>query len=181
MRFAFRFTCIRQTLSLVLLACPILPASNAWCAEEPLRSRTFRLIYRASVKDLPEGAKTLDLWLPLPQTDRNQTMHRVTIDASNPVSIGREARFGNQSIHVRVTSPTQPIVVSVVIEATRKENAGSNELLNEEDRKRYLAAEPLVPLDGPVRTLAQEAIRGLTTDADKARAIYEGSRWIAGW
>lgn len=173
MRFEFRFPRIRQAVAVVLLACSVFPATLAWCSEELLRSRTFELSYESSVKDFPKGARTLDLWLPLPQTDRNQTIHRITIDASNPVSIGREARFGNQSLHVRVKSPTRPLVVSVVIEATRKENAGSNEPLSEEDRQKYLSAEPLVPLDGPVRSLAEEATRGLTTDAEKAWAIYE--------
>ena len=65
------------------------------------------------------------------------------------------------------------MIVTLVIEATRREDAGSDEPLGDEDRARYLVAEPLVPLDGPVRALAEEATRGLTTDADKARAIYE--------
>jgi transglutaminase-like putative cysteine protease len=37
----------------------------------------------------------------------------------------------------------------------------------------YLAAEPLVPLDGPVKALAVDATQGKQTDAAKARAIYE--------
>lgn len=44
------------------------------------RSRTFELIYKATVRDIPEGAKALDLRLPVPQTDRNQTI--VPVDAS---------------------------------------------------------------------------------------------------
>ncbi len=36
-----------------------------------------------------------------------------------------------------------------------------------------LAPEPLVPLSGPVRDLAEQATAGLATDAAKARAIYD--------
>ena len=61
----------------------------------------------------------------------------------------------------------------MTIEATRVENAGAEESLSDEDRARYLAAEPLVPLDGAIRALAEEATRGLTTDDARARAIYE--------
>jgi transglutaminase-like putative cysteine protease len=142
-------------------------------ADEPLRERTFELTYRATVKEVPEKAKALDLWLPLPRSDRNQTIHRVTIEAPSPISLGREVRYGNQCLHVGVESPRAPVIVTLVIETTRRENAGSDEPLGDEDRARYLAAEPLVPLDGPIRALAEEAIRGLTTDAEKARAIYE--------
>ena len=162
----------RRTLLVSGLILGILSATSA-ASEAPLRSRTFELTYQATVKDVPDGAKVLELWLPLPQTDRNQTIHRVTVDGPSPVSIGREGRFGNQCLHVRVKPPRGPLTVRVTIEATRTEDAGSNVPLSDVERARYLAAEPLVPLDGPVRLLAREATRGLKTDAEKARAIYE--------
>jgi transglutaminase-like putative cysteine protease len=122
---------------------------------------------------MPNGAKLLDLWLPLPQTDRNQTVHRLKLDAPNPVSIGREARSGNQYLHVRVEKPKAAVAVTLAVDATRRENAGSDEVLPEGERGLYLKPEPLVPLDGPVRALALEATLGLHTEADKAKAIYE--------
>ncbi len=164
---------MRATLLVSGLILLILPPSTTEAADGPLRSRTFELTYRATVKDVPEGAKALDLWLPLPQTDRNQTIHRVTVDAPGPVTIGREGRFGNQCVQVRAKPPDGPLTVTLTIEATRTENAGGEEALTAEDRAGYLKAEPLVPLDGPVRALAEEATRGLTTDDAKARAIYE--------
>src|SRR5947209_2843762 len=88
---------------LALLAPP-----SATSAEEPIGSRTFRVTYEATVRDIPAGTKALDVWLPVPQTDRNQAVHRLTIDAPNPVTIGREARFGNQCLHVRVAEPEAP-------------------------------------------------------------------------
>jgi transglutaminase-like putative cysteine protease len=154
--------------AVLLLAC-----MNVMASEGLPRSRTFELTYKATVRDIPAGAKSLDVWLPLPQTDGNQIVHRVTIDAPSPVTIGREARSGNQCLHVRVDSPEPPVAVSLAIVATRKENAGSDEPLSEEDRASYLRPEPLVPLDGPVRSLALEATRGLESDADRAKAAYE--------
>jgi transglutaminase-like putative cysteine protease len=137
------------------------------------KSRRFELTYRATVRGIPAGAQVLDLWLPMPQTDRNQTIHRLTIDAPSPLSIGRESQFGNQCLHVRVQRPRGPISITLTVDATRRENSGSNELLSDEDRERYLRPEPLVPLDGPIRTLALEATTGRVTEAEKARAIYE--------
>ena len=111
--------------------------------------------------------------MPLPQTDSNQTIHQISIIAPVPVTIGRESRFGNQSLHARVDGPKGPVQITLVIEATRKENTGRQESLSAEDRRTQLAPEPLVPLDGPIRELAVGATKGLTTDEDKARAIYE--------
>ncbi len=155
-------------LALLLVGSASLPAS-----ERQSRSRTFELTYKATVRAIPEGTKILDLWLPLPQTDRNQTVHRITIDALNPVTIGREPRFGNQSVNFRVDHPTTLVTVTLTVEATRWESTGSDEVLSIEGRTEYLKPEPLVPLEGPVRSLALEAIRGRDTDAEKAKAIYE--------
>jgi transglutaminase-like putative cysteine protease len=157
-----------------LLAVPSAsPADPGVTTREVVRHRTFTLSYRATVRDIPEGAEALDLWLPMPQSDRSQTIHRITIDAPAPLSIGRESRSGNQCLHVRINEPSQPIVIAMIIEATRQENPGSAESLSDDERARYLQPEPLVPLDGPVRALAGEATRELTAEADKARAIYE--------
>ena len=155
-------------LGLILLGSAALLAS-----ERQSRSRTFELTYKATIREIPVGTKILELWLPLPQTDRNQTVHRLTIDAPNRITIGLEARFGNQSVHVRVDRPTASINVMLIVEATRRENSGHEEVLSKEARAEYLKPEPLVPLDGPVRSLALAAIRGLDTDAQKAKAIYE--------
>src|SRR5262249_32371290 len=154
----------------------ILGLASAWllvspmCApasEGPARSRTFELTYKATVRDIPGGTKGLDLWLPLPQADRNQSIHQVVIDAPSPVSIGPQARFGNQRLHVRVDHPKAPVAVTLTVKATRREDAGGDEPLGHEERAEYLKAEPLVPLDGPVLALALEATRGLETDAER--------------
>jgi transglutaminase-like putative cysteine protease len=137
------------------------------------KPRRFELTYRATVRGIPEGTQILDLWLPVPQSDRNQTIHRLTVDAPSPLSIGRESRFGNHCLHVRVQRPPAPISVTMTIDATRSENGGSNEPLGDEDRQRYLLPEPLVPLDGPIQALAVDATAGLVTEPEKARAIYE--------
>jgi transglutaminase-like putative cysteine protease len=162
----------RAAIGLMAATLGLVPA-GVRAGEENPRSRTFEMTYRATVRDIPAGAKALDLWLPLPQTDRNQAIHRLTIDAPKPVSIGQEARFGNQCLHVRVEAPEAPVAVTLAIVATRHENAGSDEPLGDRERAEYLRAEPLVPLDGPVRALALEATRGLETDAERARAVYE--------
>ncbi len=171
-------------LPIILVALGILPAEGAPAVADGLtstksredrveKSRTFLLTYRAIVKDIPKDAKTLDLWLPLPQTDRNQTIHSLTIDAPGPLTIGRESRFGNQCLYLRVQRPRGSVSVTLSIDATRRENSATIEPLSDKDRDRYLRPEPLVPLDGPIRELATRATKGWKSDTDKARAIYD--------
>jgi transglutaminase-like putative cysteine protease len=165
---------IRLRLSLIFGMVSVwYPSRHVFGSERPLKSRTFRLTYQATIRDIPRDVKTLKAWVPLPQTDSNQTIHQISINAPVPVTIGRDARSGNQSLHVRVDRPKGPVKITLVIEATRRENAGHQESLSAEDRRTYLAPEPLVPLDGPIRGLALRATAGSTTEEAKARAIYE--------
>ena len=164
----------RLRLPLVLGVVSVSIASQAaFGSDRPLKSRTFQLTYQATIRDIPGDARTLLAWVPLPQSDSNQTIHEISINAPVPITIGREPRFGNQCLHVRVDRPKGPVQITLVIEATRSENAGHQQSLNAEDRRTYLAPEPLVPLDGPIRELAVGATKGLMTDLEKARAIYE--------
>jgi transglutaminase-like putative cysteine protease len=148
-------------------------APRARASDDALRARTFAIEYDLTVNDIPDSAHALDIWVPLPQTTRNQTVHRLSIDGPRPMDVSREERFGNSILHFRVESLDRPVTVKVRVEATRLESAGYNERLNPAERSLDLSAEPLVPLDGPVRALAEETTRGLATDAEKARAIYE--------
>src|SRR5688572_4855661 len=84
---------------------------KAEAAPEHRRSRTFELTYRAAVQDIPEGARTLDLWLPLPRSNRDQTISRLVVDGPTPLSIGREPRSGNECLHLKVADPKQEIPV----------------------------------------------------------------------
>ena len=98
--------------------------------EGPPRSRTFEVTYRATVRDIPEGAKALDLWLPVPADrpepddppphDRRPRPrdHRPGAPARQPVP-PRPGRVG----------PGRPVAVTLTIVATRRENAGSGEPL----------------------------------------------------
>jgi transglutaminase-like putative cysteine protease len=149
----------------------ILAATGA-AGEDGLRSRTFELTYRAEVRDIPAGARSLDLWIPVPRTDRHQVVHQLTIDAPGPVTLSQDDDGGNRYLHLRAEPPGAAPRVTLVIVATRSENAGSQEPLTDAQRRRDLAPEPLVPLGGPVRDLALEATRGAITDEQKARAIY---------
>jgi transglutaminase-like putative cysteine protease len=158
---------------LIYLAALIAPPEPGAARDTSEKSRSFTVTYRATVRDIPEGARTLDIWLPVPQTDRHQTIHELTIDAPGPVTIGRETRFGNQCLQVHVRAPRRPVSITWTAQVTRRENGGTLEPLGDEERALDLSAEPLVPLSGPVRALADQATAGLATEAAKARAIYD--------
>ena len=108
---------VRLRLPLILSVVSVCFASKADSgSERPLKSRTFQLTYQATIRDIPRDAKTLEAWVPLPQTDPNQTIHQISINAPVPLTIGRESRFGNLSLHARVDGPKRPVQITLVIE-----------------------------------------------------------------
>lgn len=164
-----------QPLSKTALAGGLVLASALACSagQSELRSRTFRFTYRTTVKDIPAGAKSLDLWVPYPQSDANQTVQAVTLRGPGPLTIGREPKRGNMAVYYHADNPRAPVDLTMEIVATRWENAGHRDVLTPEEHREFLQAEPMVPLDGPVKALAVEATQGKKGEEQKARAIYE--------
>ncbi|WP_152052918.1 transglutaminase-like domain-containing protein [Tautonia marina] len=162
----------RSLFPVLILLCWALP-SSACVVDDPPRSRTVVLTYQATVRGIPEAAEVLDLWLPVPQDDANQTIHRLTIDAPGAVSLSRERTFGNRMLHLRRERPETEVAVTPTIVATRQEARGRPTPPGRAERSRLLAPEPLVPVDGLIRQRAIAATRGLKDDTTKARAIYD--------
>src|SRR3569623_991768 len=68
--------CITRTLAAAaLFALPGL----AVAADSTARTRTFRFTYRAVVNNIPAGAGAVDVWVPFPQSDANQTIRDVSV------------------------------------------------------------------------------------------------------
>lgn len=86
-----------RLLSVLAAGMALLAAMSA-SAQQGLKARTFRFTYKTTLRDVPAGAKSLDVWLPYPQTDVNQTLRQVTIQAPGTVTIGREPVYGNEAL-----------------------------------------------------------------------------------
>src|SRR3954454_13181464 len=118
--------------SVVLLA-----ALCASAAPEP-KSRTFRFTYRAVVREIPSGARSLDVWIPYPQTDPHQVIQQVKVSAPGSVTIAREPRLGNEALYYHVDRPSGPVELAMEVTATRWENLGEKETLTPEEARGYL-------------------------------------------
>ncbi len=166
-------------LSLILLTTLAL---NAATAEAP-RERAFAFEYVAIVKDIPVGAKSFDLWIPIPHDDPYQKIKGLQVVSPYPYEI-RTAQYGNRVLHIRLKNPKETsLTVTMRFDAVRLEHvqghlrqAGSRAPLEKADpnMRRWLEPDRLVPLDDRVRGWAREVVdaAGAKTDLEKARAIY---------
>jgi transglutaminase-like putative cysteine protease len=145
------------------------------------RERSFSFEYAVTVKDIPTGAHTVDMWLPEPHNDAFQRITGLHVDApyASETTTGVE---GNRMLHVRVTDPKEPsIAVTMRFDAQRTEHiqplpASAPEAGGglPDGLARYLQPDRLVPLDDAIRRWAREVVDAARakTDLEMARAIY---------
>lgn len=146
------------------------------------RERKFAFEYQATVKEIPTGARHVDLWIPVPHDNPFQVISDLQITSPYPYEI-QKAQYGNQVLHIRLSNPQQSsFTVTMRFNARRKEHiqerlqathAGITEP-RDPNMRRWLLPDRLVPIDGKIKQWALEVVNaaGARTDLEKARAIY---------
>lgn len=147
-------------------------------------SRTFHFTYNFTVKDIPSGTKQVRVWVPVPQTDRHQTVRVVAIKAPVKTQMTREPEYGNRILYAEIhDAAAGKAEFSVEYEVTRGEYArGDYAQLERADRKpsvvpasmsRFIAPDSLIPTDGKIKELAVEVTGSQTGTVAKAKAAYD--------
>ena len=149
-------------------------------ATAPLRK--FEFTYVAKIPALPADAKVSRIWIPLPQSDRYQTIHNLKIQAPFAYTEHKDPEFGNEYLYVQVPASkiAQPAEVKVTFDVTRREHrvaleprpAAATSRLAPADLQRYLEPDRLIPLNGVIAELSAQQTHGLQDPLAKARAIY---------
>jgi transglutaminase-like putative cysteine protease len=173
---------LRRGVSL-LLALALFSISVSSTAAPALRERKFEFEYKATVRDIPAGAKRVELWLPVPHDDPFQKITGMGITSPSPYEI-HTSQFGNRVLHVTLSNPQQQsLTVTMRFTAVRREHvqarlqqAGYRDSDGklDADAAQWLKPDRLVPLDDKIRAWAREVVEaaGAKTDLEKARAIY---------
>src|SRR5580700_3917049 len=143
------------------------------------RERSFAFEYSVTVKDLPAGARFVDLWVPVPHDDPYQKVSGLKIETPFSYSTATDPD-GNVILHLRVPRPAGGSVpLTMRFDAIRKEHI---QLLTTTEAKpeskavldRWLKPDRLVPLDDTIRKWAREVVDAAhaTTDVKMESAIY---------
>jgi transglutaminase-like putative cysteine protease len=140
------------------------------------KERQFSFEYRASVLASAAG-ETFRLWVPVPHDDEYQKITNLKIETSAQYSDETDA-LGNRMLCIEATRPPS---ISMTFDCIRKEHLRPTPAstgaapLTPEERKRWLAADRLVPIDDTIRKWAGEVVAAVHahTDLEMARAIYD--------
>ncbi len=165
-----------------LSLCLPAPRAASAAASGPAE-RSFEFTYRSTIKNIPEGASKVSVWLPYPVSDDHQEITDLKVVTPYPTSLHKDSFYGNTILYLEVESPKErsvPVEVSFRVkrkEYVRRDFAAAHQKAEAGDSpalmQRWLQPDALVPLDGFVKKLAQEVTAGRAGDLDKARAIYD--------
>ncbi len=155
-------------------------------------NRAFGFDYHAEVSEIPEGAKDVRLWIPIPLDTHDQEITDVTLTGSSgsarftlpsssfeakswiseqgPVTLTLHDIEHGQGRSLCVETDGKPIDLNLHFNVRRYETSPHKEV--NIDEAKYLGADKRIPLDGNVSEMA----KGLTTDANPmtaARQLYD--------
>ncbi len=159
------------------LAAPRLAFAQAGFDPQPTGWRTYRVVTRL---DLPARGKA-QAWVPLPSVHADDWIKPAPSTwTTNAVSaeVVRDEKYGAEMLHlVFADGEAAPSaeVTSIFASQDRAAGAAAAATLTPAERALYLEATELMPTDGIVRETSDKITTKATTDADKARAIYE---WV---
>lgn len=162
----------------------VVPAAKN--APQEARTRTVSFVYSTTIQNLPPSVRTLEVWLPVPHSDKSQTISDIKVESPYSYEVV-EGQYGNTMLHLKLTSPpAQPFTVALRFRAIRREHlnpmatptfatiAARPAEAPDPDMARWLQPDRLVPLDGKIKQWAEEVVRQAKarTDLEKAQAIY---------
>lgn len=144
---------------------------------KPAGSRTFAIEYVGKISGVPDGAKKLRFWLPVPQNSTVQSIRDLTFSA--PPKFGTEGKYGNRIAYWEIDAPKATHEVTMRFTCERKEivmdlaKLATDGKASSADFRAFLEADKLVLVDDEIRKMADGITAGKTTTLAKARAIYD--------
>jgi transglutaminase-like putative cysteine protease len=145
--------------------------------------RNFEFIYLTRIPASPLDAKTLSIWIPLPQSDPYQTIGSLKIESPFSYAKHRDPEYGNEYLYLQIPAAQVSSLeeVRVSFQVTRQEHrvelsahpvSAQSRGVGAPGLQRFLQPDRRVPLQGVIAELAAQETRGIRDPVEKARAIY---------
>ncbi|MGR3304325.1 MAG: transglutaminase-like domain-containing protein [Candidatus Scalindua sp.] len=167
--------------TVVIMFFSILIFSGITYASVP-KTRTLDFDYEVILKDIPQDASELKIWLPLLPDNDHQIIEEVSINPSDSMAVSKDKLYGNKILNYTLTPPFESTFKINVhyklkrIEYSNKPGNGreGNSILGKNiNLDKFLKANRLVTLSSKVKELSAQITDGKVSTLEKAMAIYD--------
>ena len=137
--------------------------------------------YTAIVKEIPKNAKTVEIWLPYPQSDRYQEVYNIKVDSPSPATVHYEPEYGNSFLYIKVKNPNEKeirVTMNYLADRYQAINKIEPDKVGELDGditqyRLYLEENQYKAVNKDVKKIAQELMKDKKTYYEKVKAIYD--------
>ncbi len=126
--------------------------------QDNLISRAFEFKYGATVSGIPKDA-TVRVWFPVAETNEQQQVNLIESSTPGEIQLNRDSRYGNRiGFFETTTSVPGDLDFGLTFDVNRVEARVDNSTvqLSDAQKKLFLSANSLVPIDGKPRLLLEE-------------------------
>lgn len=144
---------------------------------KPGESRTFAIEYVGKISGVPDGAKRLRVWMPVPQDSTVQSIHDLRF--SLRPKIAKEPKYGDKIAYWEIDEPKTTNQITMSFVCTRKVvslDLGKLAMDGVETSTPpvvFTGPDKLVLVDDEMRKLSAKIVASKQTTLEKARAIYD--------
>ena len=111
------------------------------------QSRSFDLIYKVTIPDIPTNSGAMDIRIPLPRSDNFQRVSDLEVISRYPYMVTTESDFGNQMLYIKANVKLiDTLFVEFHVQITRNQISNKREndqffkSLNTIERRTFLSA-----------------------------------------
>ena len=158
----------RLTLAMFLFS------SAAGCTGPKVAERALHFDYVASISEVSEGAKKVDIWIPVPQDDETQKISNLKIKAPGEHKLTTETVYGNRMVYTSLEAPfPEEAEVRVSFDVERLEVSSVSSLPAVRAGVRLLGGDRMAPISEEVQKRASQAAEGKKAIPAVARGLYD--------
>jgi len=84
-----------------------LPAAKGPISDSKVKSMKLKISYVTEIVNPKKSGETIELWIPLPQSDDEQEVTQLAVDSPVAFHINAEPYFGNKMIRMLLTRATR--------------------------------------------------------------------------
>lgn len=136
------------------------------------KTRSFDFDYQVIVKDIPDGALELKLWIPFLPDKAYQNIDGIIIDPSDDYILTQEPIYNNKMLVYTLKAPFKK-EYNLNVHYKIKRSEYSSVLNTESEISKYLKPNKLVTMSPKIVDIAKNIIMGKESTIEKARAIYD--------